>query len=92
MPEGTRPVYNLRELQREMLRKHMPDKYIEVALRITPTTATIRPMCPDCESALEQIAQEYVCGCGYTMSPDEYEETMTKAGEWMSAQGYGIKG
>ena len=70
----------------------MPDKYIEVALRITPTSATIRPMCPDCESALFPVEHGHECDCGYRMSPDEYETTMTLAGEWMTAQGYGIKG
>ena len=29
--------------------------------------------------------------CGLRMPPERYSETMLKAGEWMNAQGYGVK-
>ena len=67
----------------------MVEELIDILMTVAPDRVELTLMCPSCITPL------YTAGdcveCGLRMPPERYSETMLKAGEWMNAQGYGVK-
>ena len=67
----------------------MADTVIDILMTVSPDTVELTMMCPGCMTPLYTVGD--CVECGYKMTPELYEATMLKAGEWMNAQGYGTK-